>query len=96
MAYYLTVAKRQWTSFDEYITYGYQMFWLVHFSSDDWKMKSSCTCPVFFKQNICKHIVAFALKENLIECPQTANPMMIAPRRQPGRSKNASKSLQRD
>lgn len=94
--YYQMVSKKQWRSFDEFITYGYQVFWLVHFSSNDWKMKSSCTCPVFFKQHICKHIVAFALNENLIECPQTACPLLIAPRNQPGRPKNASKALQKD
>lgn len=95
-AYYKTLSQKQWKSFDEYINYGYQLFWLVHFNSNEWKMNSSCTCPVFFKNHICKHIVAFALKEKLIECPQTANPMLIAPRKQPGRPRNATKSLQRD
>lgn len=96
LTYYQSLTKRQWTSFDEFIDHGFQMFWLVSLSSLTWKSSSTCTCPVFFKQHICKHIVALALKEKLLDCPQTANPMLLAPKRGPGRSKKASKSLKRD
>lgn len=94
--HYKSIVKRIWASFNEYITHGYQMFWLVHFNdNEDWKIKSVCTCPVFFKQFICKHIVAFALKSGMIECPQGANPLLIAPRKKPGRAKNSTLSLER-
>lgn len=94
--YYKDLVKKDWKTFDEYITYGYQIFWVVHFSEDQWKTESICTCPFFFKQHMCKHIIAIALREKIIDCPETANPMLIAPRRAPGRSKNATNSLMRD
>lgn len=94
--HYKALTKRNWLSFDEYVTHGYQMFWTVKLSCDNWKNMSTCSCPVFFKQHICKHITALALKENLTDCPVTSNPMLLAPRKGPGRSKNASKSLMRD
>lgn len=31
--YYQSLVKRKWASFDEYITHGYQMFWIVQFSN---------------------------------------------------------------
>lgn len=97
--YYQQIVKKSWTSFDEYISYGYQLFWLVNFCAekDDamWMKQSTCSCPVFFKQNLCKHIVAIALQQQIIDCPLTSNPLLIAPRRKPGRSKNATKALMR-
>lgn len=94
--YYRHIMKRDWNSFDEYINYGYQMFWMAHISRDNWKMQSSCTCPVFFKQYMCKHIVALAIQENLVSCPETADRMLPAAKRGPVQSKNASKSLMRN
>lgn len=94
--YYKALSTRKWSSFDEYIQYGYQMFWLVCFSNDHWNTMSTCTCPIFFKQHICKHLVAIALESKIIDCPQSANPLLIAPKRKPGRLKNATMSLMRD
>lgn len=94
--FYQMLSKKEWQSFDQYIKYGFQLFWLVQFDSVDWNIKSRCTCPVFFKENVCKHLIAIALKQRVIECPQIANPLLIAPRKQQGRPKNATKSLQRD
>lgn len=93
--YYKSLIKREWTSFDEYISYGYQIFWVVKFSSDQWKTSSSCTCPFFLKQHICKHIITIALKEKILECPQSANPLLISARRAGGRPKNAARALMR-
>lgn len=95
LSYYKHLKNRQWASFDEFLLYGYQMFWLVYVPSEQWKTNSTCTCPFFFKQHMCKHIVAIALKEGLCECPQMANPMLIAPKRKPGRTKNATTALMR-
>lgn len=36
--YYQSLVKRKWATFDEYITHGYQMFWVVKFSTDTWKV----------------------------------------------------------
>lgn len=94
--YYKHLKKREWSSFDEYIKYGYQMFWSVQLDHENWKVYSTCTCPIFFKQYICKHIVAVAIRSNLVSCPDSANPMLLAPKRSGGRPKNATKSLMRE
>lgn len=94
--YYRALIKRNWTSFDEYIMHGYQMFWIVQFSKDNWKVKSQCTCPVYFKERMCKHILAIAMRDKQMECPQNANPTRLVARRAAGRPKNASGPLMRD
>lgn len=45
--YYRSLVKSQWRSFDEFIQFGFQQFWIIHLSMADWKMSSSCTCPFF-------------------------------------------------
>lgn len=44
---------------------------------------------------MCKHIVAIALRDQVIECPITSNPILLAAKKGPGRKKNAYKSLMR-
>lgn len=94
--FYQSLVKRKWTTFDEFITHGFQMFWIVQFQTVDWKVNSSCTCPVYFKQRICKHLLAIAMRDKLMVCPQNSNPMRLAPKRAAGRPKNASQALMRD
>lgn len=94
--YYQSLLKRKWTSLDEYLEHGYQMFWIVKFSKDNWKVNSQFTCPVYFKQRMCKYILAIAMRDKVMECPQNANPVRLAPRRKTGRPKNASGALMRD
>lgn len=95
--YYSTLVAKQWNSFDEFVNHGFQIFWIVMLSSDSWDIKSTCTCPSFFKQNMCKHIVALALRENVLKYIDNLNPTLItAVRRRPGRSKNASNALSRN
>lgn len=64
--YYKHLANRQWNSFDEFIKFGFQQFYVVTFSTTNWNVSSSCTCPHFFKQHICKHIIAIAVREGVI------------------------------
>lgn len=93
--YYQTLVKRKWASFDEYIMHGFQMFRVVQFSKIDWKIKSQCTCPIYFKQRMCKHILAIAMRDKQMVCPQNANPMQLVPRRKPGRPNTAAEALMR-
>lgn len=94
VAAYGAVAKQKWTSFDEFINHGYQLFWVVTVSSTEWASESTCTCPAFFKQNICKHIAAIAMRENILKYNDNSNPTLItATRKKAGREKNAEKAL---
>lgn len=96
--HYKILNKTEWKTFDEYITYGYQIFWIVKLSKSQttWSIDSSCTCPIFFKHYNCAHETAIAMEENLLTCPIQANPMLLVRKKGPGRTKNASKGLVRD
>lgn len=94
-AYYKTLVAAKWKSFDEFIIHGFQKFYITIISFDDWKTKSECTCAQFFKHYMCKHVVAAGHRLKLIEFPEEANPVLLAPtRRKPGRAKAATKALQ--
>lgn len=92
--YYRTLVKRQWESFDEFISYGFQMFYIIHLSKASWNTKSTCTCVCFFKENICKHIIAAGLREKIIHCPESANPTSLSQhKRKAGPTQEAKKAL---
>lgn len=92
--YYKTLVKASWDSFDAYIIHGFQQFYITKFSSDNWKTESTCTCASFFKQHICKHIVAIGVRLNIVNLPQSANPTRLAAtRRKPGRPKRTTTAL---
>lgn len=93
-SHYKALAQMKWTSFDQFVKYGYQKFWHVGISKSEWKTNSTCTCPVFFKHYMCKHVVALAIREKMFECPQSAYPNLLeATRKKPGRPKGATKAL---
>lgn len=95
--HYTELVGKRWTSFDEFINHGHQFFWIVILSPDAWDTRSSCTCPPFFKNNMCKHIIALAMRENLLKYTDDLNPTVISNvRRRPGRSKNASNALSKN
>lgn len=92
--YYKTLVKAIWRSFDEFIVHGYQQFYIVKFSLNSWKTESTCTCAAFFKQHMCKHIIAIGIRLEIIEIPDNANPVLLAPtKRKAGRPKNAATAL---
>lgn len=92
--YYKCLVKREWKSFDEFLNFGFQKFWTVTLSLNNWKESSFCTCPFFFKQNICKHIIAIAVKEKVLDFPEIANPVLLSKKRSAGRIPNAKKALE--
>lgn len=92
--HYAALATTQWNSFDTYINHGYQISWIAQISAELWDTQSTCTCPVFFKQNICKHIVALAIREGLLKNTDNCNPTLIsATRKKAGRPKHAQSAL---
>lgn len=91
--YYKQVQKKIWKSFDEYIEHGFLQFYLVKLSRTNWKTESHCTCPSYFKQHICKHIIANAVHEKLFEISPSMNPTLLGKQKKRGRPKNAFKAL---
>lgn len=93
-AHYKYLAKKQWTTFDEFIEEGFNKFYIIHLSQKDWKSSSKCSCPCFFKQNMCKHVIALAVRRKLFEVPKTLNRKMLTnQKKKPGRPKGAAKAL---
>lgn len=92
--FYKDLVKSRWESFDDFIVHGYQQFYVVKISIENWKIESTCTCTAFFKQHMCKHIIALGIRIKLIELPASANPVRIAAtKKQRGRPKAAAKTL---
>lgn len=92
--YYKALVKATWDSFDEFIMHGFQQFYVVKFSNENWKTESTCTCTYFFKQHMCKHVIAIGIRMNIIEVPDTANPVLLAAtKRKPGRPKRTAHAL---
>lgn len=93
-SYYKTLSKTTWETFDEFIVHGFHQFYLVQFSNDSWKTESKCTCPAFFKQNMCKHIIAIGVRLGSIIIPDTVNLVALArTRRKAGRPKLTQTAL---
>lgn len=91
--FYKNIQKKSWQSFDEYIEHGFNKFYVVSLSMDNWKTNSQCLCPSFYKQNICKHIIALAIRSKLFELPQSVNPTKLSAKQKPGRKPNALRAL---
>jgi len=63
--------------------------------SNEWK-SSTLSCPVFLKNNICKHLVGIASKGNVYEFPPGAKDVALGVKRKRGRIPLASWALLAD
>lgn len=93
--HYRSLVKRNWESFDEYIVHGHHKFYIVQLCVNTWT-ESNCTCVSFFKQNVCKHIIAIGMQRKLIVNIDTANPTLLGKRKTGGRAPNATHALSRE
>ncbi|XP_035711288.1 uncharacterized protein LOC118436791 [Folsomia candida] len=83
--------RRSWKTFDTY-KMCLNRLWLVKFNASRW-IKSSCSCPVFLKMYVCKHVLGIAIVNKQYEvCPE-AKTVPIGTRRCPGRPSKARKAL---
>lgn len=60
-----------------------------------WIHESTCTCKLFLKEFLCKHIVGLAFYNKLKRCPQEGNNEMISKLPTKGRISRAKKALQK-
>lgn len=80
-----------WDSFEEFKINSFEA-WKVHFDESEWT-NSRCTCPAFYKQFICKHVVGIALRlQHAIAAPE-AKTVEIGCKRKRGRPAKAKKAL---
>ena len=63
-------------------------------NNDSW-LQSKCTCPVFMKEYICKHIIGLAHAKKLVNVPLSAKNVLLGKGRSRGRPAFALACLQR-
>ena len=71
--------------------------WCTTFPGDlnesNWQ-DASCTCPHYFKQHICKHIIGISARNKLITIPIEAKTIPIGQKRKRVRPAKAKKALE--
>lgn len=83
-----------WENFDQYKKVVFSIHELM-FSNDFWN-KSVCSCPSFYKNYMCKHILGIAMMKKIVKPPKTANTDVIGQKTKRGRKPNATKALLTD
>ena len=79
-------------TFDTFVKHHHNRLWIVTFVTTDW-LQSTCTCPIFYKHYICKHMVGLAIVNNLYDPPPEAKATLFQNKRRPGRPSKSSKAL---
>ena len=59
-------------------------YWRIRINSENWK-HSSCSCPIYFKQYICKHIIGMAIRLKLAIPDARAKKIPLNQKRKAGR-----------
>lgn len=84
--------KKAFKSFEEFTKHNFS-FWCVHLS--DWKT-GDCSCPIFLKEFVCKHVLGLAIRLKLVEVPVSAKGVALGQKPKRGRPKKARKALLMD
>ena len=61
-------------------------------NAEEWR-KTTCTCPSFFKNYICKHIIGISIRLKYCKVPPEAKNVKIGTKRKRGRPSKARKAL---
>lgn len=69
-----------------------QSLWEVTEFNDDWK-SSTCTCPFFFKNYMCKHSVGMPIRKGVLKPPPEAKNIPLGQKRKRGRPSKAMRAL---
>lgn len=87
------VIESNWQNFEEFRRF-YLSHWYVTLASNEtnW-LKSSCSCPKFQKQFMCKHVVGIAVRQKQAVVPVEAKTVKIGEKRKRGRPAKAAKAL---
>ena len=57
-----------WNSFAAFSDRAFDMGKIVMNKDENWK-NGTCTCPKYYKQFICKHVIGIAIILQLVKCP---------------------------
>ena len=85
------MASCSWKTFEGFknCAFGY---WCIKINADNWKL-SSCTCPIYFKKYICKHIIGIAIRLKLAIPDKAAKNVPLNQKRKAGRPCLAAPAL---
>ena len=94
-SYRATFRDGSWTSFSEFLSQAFGI-WQVEMSTsaDEWK-NATCSCPVFYKDYICKHIIGVALPVQHCKPPSAARVGKLVQKAKRGAKPKATKALLR-
>jgi hypothetical protein len=89
---YLQMTTRcSWKKFDTYRKCK-ERLWVLGYDERDWE-SSTCSCPVFSKTRICKHVVGIAITRKVYDPPPEAKTVPLGEKRKRGRPSKAKKAL---
>ena len=95
--YVSSIASLSFASFEQYHAVTFSI-WCTRFpinvDSTNW-LNGRCSCPFFFKNNQCKHLIALAASLKLVTIPDCAKTVPIGQKRAPGRPMKARRALER-
>jgi hypothetical protein len=82
-----------WKTFGDFGNCAFGL-WKITINKDNWKL-STCTCPIYFKQYICKHITGISILLKIVgnQMPNNARDDVIGGPRGCGRPRKAVKAL---
>ena len=66
---------------------------MVDIPDDDSWTNGTCSCPVFLKQYVCKHLIGVAIRLKKAKPPAAAKSIPIGQKRRRGRPKLAKPAL---
>lgn len=82
----------KWKTFDEFKG-RFCLGWQTYIQDADSWINGSCSCPMFFKTYICKHMVGMAIRLKFVKPPLEAKALPLNQKRKRGRPSKAKKAL---
>jgi len=82
---------KSWRSFDKYAA-AQTRIWKMEMEGEDWE-SATCTCPSYWKNYICKHILGIAIRLNIFSVIPAAKNVPLGQKRKRGRPAKAKKAL---
>ena len=79
--------------FDEYIKKKGSYYYLTLPVDDDKWKDGDCTCPMFLKNYMCKHLLGIAIQCKLVHPPPEAKNLEIGTKQKRGRKKKKKKAF---
>ena len=89
------ILLNQWNTFEQFKKRAFSVYVVEMIQIDNWLERSKCTCPIFFKEFKCKHIIGMALRLKFCKVPLTARQEAIGQKLKRGRIPKAKKALVR-